>query len=93
MHDYELGGVPYPAVNSGISTRLISGLHPAPDERPEPYRRPFCRDLSRCKGCPYCGHGFVCCGTDKKCLRSEIARIHHFELTEVEHGNTCKTEK
>lgn len=59
-----------------------------PPGRPEPYWRPFCRDLPRCAGCPYCGHGFVCRGADGKCMRSEAARINHYEIKgETEYAN------
>ena len=38
--------------------------------------------ISRCGGCPYCGHGFICRGKDGRCMRTEAARINHFELAE-----------
>ena len=58
------------------------GSFNAPTVSPEPYRRPVCLDLPRCRGCPYANHGFACRGSDGKCLRSEIARIYHFKITE-----------
>jgi hypothetical protein len=29
----------------------------------------------RCQGCPYPGTGFVCCGRDGSCMRTDVERI------------------
>ncbi len=48
---------------------------PSPSVRADPPPRPVCRMYDRCEGCPYPGHGFICWGPDKGCLRSEMQKI------------------
>ena len=50
--------------------------------------------IPRCDDCPYCGHGFICRGKDGRCMRTEAARINHFEITGGrEHDNSGDTEQ
>ena len=44
--------------------------------------------MPRCEGCPYGRHGFICCGKDGRCIRTETARINHFQIPgEQDQGN------
>ena len=50
--------------------------------------------ILRCDGCPYCGHGFICRGKDGRCMRTEAARINHYEIAgEQEDDDSGDTEK
>ena len=56
----------------------------APGCAPEPYQRPVCLDLPRCRG------------SDGRCMRSEAARLNHFVLKdeeEEEHDISSDTEQ
>ena len=57
-------------------------VYAPPSCAPELPPRPVCRDTPLCEGCPYAGNGFLCRGRDGKCMRSEVARINHFEIQE-----------
>ena len=46
-----------------------------PDSPLEPLPNPVCGDMSRCEGCPYPSHGFVCWHDEDNCLRTEMKRI------------------
>ena len=85
-----------PSETSGLfSFPSRFGGYFAPDCAPEPYQRPVCLDLPRCRGCPYADHGFACRGSDGKCMRSEAARLNHFVLKdeEEEHDISSDTEQ
>ncbi|ARP50243.1 MULTISPECIES: hypothetical protein [Eubacteriales] len=38
---------------------------------PKPVTLPLPKELSRCKGCPYPGIGFICWNTDGTCIRTD----------------------
>lgn len=40
------------------------------------YRVPAPKDISRCKGCPYPGVGFVCWSTDGSCMKTDMEKIN-----------------
>lgn len=42
----------------------------APGYAPEPEQKPVCRQFSRCEGCPYPAHGFLCWGGEDDCMRT-----------------------
>lgn len=38
---------------------------------PKPVTLPLPKELSRCKGCPYPGIGFICWNADGTCMRTD----------------------
>ena len=47
-----------------------------PSAKREPEEKPVCSRSSRCEGCPYPSHGFVCWHDEKRCLRTEREKIN-----------------
>lgn len=45
-----------------------------PRQREIKEQKPVCRKFSRCEGCPYPDHGFLCWGEDGRCLRTILER-------------------
>ena len=45
-----------------------------PRQRETKEPKPVCRKFSRCEGCPYPAHGFLCWGEDGHCLRTILER-------------------
>ena len=45
----------------------------APGYAPEPEQKPVCRQFSRCEGCPYPAHGFLCWGGEDDCMRTRVS--------------------
>ncbi len=43
---------------------------------PRVYAIPNPNDVSRCRGCPYPGVGFICWGRDGSCMRTDMERIN-----------------
>ena len=56
----------------------------APGYAPEPEQKPVCRQFSRCEGCPYPAHGFLCWGGEDDCMRTRVKKLNEKEL---EHEN------
>lgn len=49
--------------------------HPRrPRQREIKEQKPICRKFTRCEGCPYPAHGFLCWGEDGRCLRTILER-------------------
>ena len=47
-----------------------------PSAKREPEKKPVCSRSSRCEGCPYPSHGFVCWHDEERCLRTEMEKIN-----------------
>ena len=45
---------------------------------------PVCKEYIRCKGCPYPAIGFICCHSPGSCIRTDIARLHGFDIVNQE---------
>lgn len=45
-----------------------------PRQREIKEQKPVCRKFSRCEGCPYPEHGFLCWGEDGRCLRTILGK-------------------
>ena len=56
----------------------------APGYAPEPEEKPVCRQFSRCEGCPYPAHGFLCWGGEDDCMRTNCMRTRVKKLNEKE---------
>ena len=39
-----------------------------------------CRQFSRCEGCPYPAHGFLCWGGEDDCMRTRVKKLNEKEL-------------
>lgn len=52
----------------------------APGYAPEPEEKPVCRQFSRCEGCPYPAHGFLCWGGEDDCMRTRVKKLNEKEL-------------
>ena len=50
-----------------------------PSAKREPEEKPVCSRSSRCEGCPYPSHGFVCWHDKERCLRTEMEKINQRE--------------
>ncbi|WP_204884733.1 hypothetical protein [Pseudoflavonifractor phocaeensis] len=51
----------------------------APGYAPEPEQKPVCRQFSRCEGCPYPSHGFLCWGSEDDCMRTRMKKLNEKE--------------
>lgn len=47
-----------------------------PGYTPEPEQKPVCRQFSRCEGCPYPAHGFLCWGSEEDCMRTRVKKLN-----------------
>lgn len=52
-----------------------------PSHTPEPEQKPVCRQFSRCEGCPYPAHGFLCWSSEEDCMRTRMKRLNRKEST------------
>lgn len=50
-----------------------------PGYTPEPEQKPVCRQFSRCEGCPYPAHGFLCWGSEEDCMRTRVKKLNEKE--------------
>ena len=57
-----------------------AGGEPVPGYAPEPEQKPVCRQFSRCEGCPYPAHGFLCWGGEDDCMRTRVKKLNEKEL-------------
>lgn len=62
----------------------------APGCTPEPEQKPICRQFSRCEGCPYPAHGFLCWRDNTDCMRTRMKKINE---TEDQNGTESSPEK
>ena len=46
---------------------------------PEPEQKPVCRQFSRCEGCPYPAHGFLCWGSEEDYMRTRVKKLNEKE--------------
>ena len=46
---------------------------------PAPPQKPVCRQFSRCEGCPYPAHGFLCWGSGEDCMRTRVKQLNEKE--------------
>ena len=46
---------------------------------PAPPQKPVCRQFSRCEGCPYPAHGFLCWGSGEDCMRTRVEKLNRKE--------------
>ncbi len=60
----------------------------APGCPPSPVPKPVCRQFSRCEGCPYPGHGFLCWGSETDCLRTRMEKIYERDSENVDQSVT-----
>ena len=51
----------------------------SPSCAPEPPQRPVCHRFSRCEGCPYPAHGFLCWGSEEDCMRTRVKKLNERE--------------
>lgn len=51
----------------------------APGCPPTPAPKPVCRQFSRCEGCPYPAHGFLCWGSQDDCMRTRMKKVNEKE--------------
>ena len=51
----------------------------APTCSPYPPQKPVCRRFSRCEGCPYPAHGFLCWGSGEDCMRTRVRKLNKKE--------------
>ena len=58
----------------GLLNRLLRFSN-VPGYVPDPPQKPVCRRFSRCEGCPYPAHGFLCWGSGEDCLRTRMRDI------------------
>ena len=54
-----------------------------PGYTPEPEQKPVCRQFSRCEGCPYPAHGFLCWGSEEDCMRTRVKKLNEKESAYV----------
>ncbi len=86
MMKIDLGISPLPPV---WVLRLFQHAY-APGYAPEPEQKPICRQFSRCEGCPYPAHGFLCWRDETECLRTRMQKINEME---GQHGTESSPEK
>ena len=74
--NYAPGYAPEP---SSVKKWLLH-INYAPGYAPEPEQKPVCRQFSRCEGCPYPAHGFLCWGGEDDCMRTRVKKLNEKEL-------------
>ena len=79
-----VGVVNQPSPKWNSVTKKLFNINFAPGFAPEPEQRPVCRQFSRCKGCPYPAHGFLCWGSEDDCIRTRMKKLNG---KEPEHEN------
>lgn len=62
----------------------------APGYAPEPEQKPVCRQFSRCEGCPYPAHGFLCWGGEDDCMRTRVKKLNEKELEHEDQSGFVK---
>lgn len=79
-----VGVVNQPSPKWNSVTKRLFNINFAPGVAPEPEQRPVCRQFSRCEGCPYPAHGFLCWGSEDDCIRTRMKKLNR---KEPEHEN------
>ena len=51
-------------------------INQASDYAPDPEQKLVCRQFSRCEGCPYPTHGFLCWGSEDDCMRTRMKKLN-----------------
>ena len=51
-------------------------INQASDYAPDPEQKLVCRQFSRCEGCPYHTHGFLCWGSEDDCMRTRMKKLN-----------------
>ena len=57
-------------------TRPEYRSHTGPPAQTE---KPVCTASQLCEGCPFPGHGFLCRGEDRKCMRTRLMKLSEKE--------------
>ena len=68
------------SVPAVLPLRGLLHINYAPGYAPEPEQKPVCRQFSRCEGCPYPAHGFLCWGGEDDCMRTRVKKLNEKEL-------------
>lgn len=84
------GAVNQPPPRWGIVSIRWFRVNRAPGGAPEPVQKPICRQFSRCEGCPYPAHGFLCWRDQTDCLRTRMQKINEME---AQNGTESNPEK
>lgn len=61
----------------------------APACSPEPPQKTVCHQFSRCEGCPYPAHGFLCWGSGEDCMRTRVEKLNIKEKAEHENQSNA----
>ena len=80
--DIQLSGMEVSLVNAMSRETILRQYHVTfkprhprrPRQREIKEQKPICRKFTRCEGCPYPAHGFLCWGEDGRCLRTILER-------------------
>ncbi len=60
----------------------------APTCPQDPHPKPVCRRFSRCEGCPYPAHGFLCWGSEEDCMRTRVKKLNERESVHEDPSST-----
>lgn len=85
-----VGAVNQPPPRWDIVEQQWFHVNRAPGCAPEPVQKPICRQFSRCAGCPYPAHGFLCWRDQTDCLRTRMQKINEME---EQHGTESSPKK
>ena len=69
--------VPPPPARPAVELARLFRCSYAPECTPIPQPKPVCRQFSRCDGCPYPAHGFLCWGPGEDCMRTRVEKINN----------------
>lgn len=75
-----VGVVNQPPPKCSSVKKWLLHINYAPGYAPEPEEKPVCRQFSRCEGCPYPAHGFLCWGGEDDCMRTKMKKLNEKEL-------------
>lgn len=68
--------VPPPPARPAVEFFRLFRCSYIPGYTPAQPPRPVCRRSTRCDGCPYPGHGFLCWGIGEDCMRTRMEEIN-----------------
>ena len=71
-----VGVVNQPPLQWGGAGKRLLHTNFAPGYAPEPEQKPVCRQFSRCEGCPYPSHGFLCWSSEDDCMRTRMKKLN-----------------
>lgn len=69
-----------------MNRRLFFKPH-ASTYHPESASNPVCHRFSRCEGCPYPAHGFLCWASNQECLRTRMKKINRKEESNADQSD------